>query len=142
MTTWAVFAAAEPELASDVSRAFAARKHATMATIRADGSPRISGTEVDVGDDGEFYVAMMPGTRRAADLRRDPRIAVHSPTIDPPEDPTQWVGEGKLAGIAIETAPDRFRLDVDQVAFQRIVAGKLEIRYWSADAGLRVATRD
>ena len=81
---WREVEGSAPELAAAVRATFAARKHATMATIRRDGSPRISGTEVDFAGDGEIYLGMMPGTRRAADLRRDPRLALHAPTVDPP----------------------------------------------------------
>lgn len=65
-------------------RTFAVRKHATLATLRRDGSPRISGTEVVFDDEaGEIYLGMMPGSVKALDLRRDPRLALHSPTVDP-----------------------------------------------------------
>lgn len=50
--SWAEFDAAEPELAALVRRCFAIRKHATMATLRRDGSPLISGTEAEFTDDG------------------------------------------------------------------------------------------
>lgn len=49
MTSWGDFAAAQPELARRVRQCFAIRKHATLATLRRDGSPRISGTEDDPG---------------------------------------------------------------------------------------------
>src|SRR5579875_3177142 len=98
MSSWREIAAADAEFASRLLEFFSARKHHTMATIRENGSPRISGTEVKV-EDGQFILGMMPGTRRAADLRRDPRIAVHSQGVDPPEGaPQLWSGETKLSG--------------------------------------------
>ena len=39
------FAAAAPELAAAVHERLDAHRHKTIATIRSDGSPRISGTE-------------------------------------------------------------------------------------------------
>jgi hypothetical protein len=41
---------------------------------------------------------MMPGSRKALDLRRDPRLALHSASVDPnmPE------GDAKVTGRAIE----------------------------------------
>jgi Pyridoxamine 5'-phosphate oxidase len=86
MTSWAHVASSAPELADTVRRTFAIRQHATMATVRRDGSPRISGTEIDFDDDGEIYLGMMPGARRVEDLRHDPRVAIHCPTEDIPED--------------------------------------------------------
>jgi hypothetical protein len=74
MTSWTDFAVTEPELARCVRECFAIRKHATLATLRRDGSPRVSGIEVDFASDG-LYLGMMAGSRKAADLRRDPRLA-------------------------------------------------------------------
>jgi len=45
MTAWREFEAAEPEFARRVRAPFDAHKHKTIATLRADGSPRISGIE-------------------------------------------------------------------------------------------------
>ena len=70
-----------------------------MATLRLDGGPRISGVEVTFTGD-EVYVGCMPGSRKAADLERDGRIALHSASPDPPDDdPTAWPGDAKVAGV-------------------------------------------
>ncbi len=100
MASWAEFAAAEPALAARVEDRFGIRKHKTMATVRKDGSPRISGIEIQF-DDGQVVLGMMPDSRKLADLRRDPRLAIHSPTDDPPaERPSAWKGEAKISGRA------------------------------------------
>lgn len=127
------------------------REHATMATVRADGSPRISGTEVDFADDGDIYLGMMRGARRAADLRRDPRVAVHCPTGDPPEDdPSAWRGDGKIGARAVEVsdphdlaAPHRFRLELTDVVLTKVAAGgqRLEISTWRPDGAVVVVHR-
>ena len=102
MASWAEFASAEPALASRVQQRFDIRRHKTLATLRTDGSPRISGIEVEFAD-GEIFLGMMPGSRKLRDLERDPRLALHSPTDDPPAgDPRGWAGEAKLAGYARE----------------------------------------
>jgi hypothetical protein len=85
MTTWAEVARAEPEFAGRVRQLFDVRKHKTIATLRRDGSPRISGIEVSF-DAGSVWVGMMPGSVKALDVARDPRVALHSPTVDPPDD--------------------------------------------------------
>lgn len=71
--------------------------------------------------DGQLEIAMMVGALRAGELRRDPRVALHTHTVDPPpdgEDPSAWCGDAKVAGTALEIppqAPDdssqRFRVD-------------------------------
>lgn len=146
MTSWNEFQAAEPAFADAVRRTFAVRKHATMATTDSSGAPRISGTEVDFRADGEVYLGMMPGARRAADLRTDPRVAVHCPTVDPPPaDQPSWAGEGKLSAVAVETAvgSHEFRLDLRRVVLTRIAddGEGLRISLWEPDVGLRVLLR-
>ena len=50
---------------------------------------------------GELVFGSMPNARKGADLRRDPRFALHSATVDPVERPeAQWPGEAKISGPA------------------------------------------
>ena len=147
MVSWKEMSGAEPEFADHIQRTFAVRKHATMATTRRDGSPRISGTEIEFDGDGEIYLGMMLGARRATDLRRDPRMALHSPTVDPPDgNPAGWLGEGKISGTAIEVSDPspsaeahRFRIDVTEVVLTRVgtPADHLLISVWHQAHGLR-----
>ena len=145
MTTWNEFAAAEPDLSRRVLELFTAHKHHTMATLRKDGSPRISGTEVDFADDG-LALGMMGGALRAADLRRDPRVALHTSTVDPDEDPTVWPGEAKITGTASEVdkhdgppGSHRFLIDLGQVVVTRVgtPADHLVIETWHPNHGVR-----
>src|SRR4051794_24926894 len=46
-------------------------------TTRADGTARISAVEPFLLD-GDLWLSMMWGSRKAADLLRDPRVLVHS----------------------------------------------------------------
>jgi hypothetical protein len=48
-----------------------------VATIRADGTPRLSPVEPFVLD-GVLWLPMLWGSAKAADRRHDPRILVHS----------------------------------------------------------------
>lgn len=145
MTSWTDVAASAPDLAATIRQTFAVRKHATMATTSRDGTPRISGTEVEFADDGQIYLGMMLGARRADDLRRDPRVALHCPTVDPPEDdPSAWLGDGKITATAVEVpAQDsyRFRLDITRVVLTEVVGDALRITSWSPRAGLAVVSR-
>src|SRR5438093_13766084 len=94
MASWAEFEAAEPEFAARVRKLMRSRKHLTMATLRRDGSPRISGTEVQFAG-GQLTIGSMPGAVKAMDLLRDGRIAIHGPTHDPVKSGS-WRGEAKI----------------------------------------------
>src|SRR4029453_15021107 len=115
MVAWADVVRDSPDFGQRVEEALRRNKHLTMATLRADGSPRISGTELEVSE-GELFIGSMSRARKALDLLRDPRVALHGPTSDPPDDPKAWIGEAKVAGEAIELPTDadsyRFRIDV------------------------------
>jgi len=54
MVAWGEIEADAPEFAARVRELFQARKHKTMATLRADGSPRISGIETQIGEQLTF----------------------------------------------------------------------------------------
>lgn len=148
MTTWEEFAAAEPDLARRVQALFAQRKHATIATLRVDGSPRISGTEVDFADGG-LHIGSMGGARKALDLKRDPRYALHCPTVDADDDnQAAWLGDAKIAGRAFEDGDGddgshRFRLDVSEVVLTKLTetGDQLQIESWHPDRGLVVHKR-
>src|ERR1700694_1744677 len=95
MASWAEFEAAAPDFASRVRALMSSRKHLTMATLRRDGSPRISGTELEFARD-QMKMGSMAGAVKAQDLFRDARVAIHGPTADPPQDnPDGWPGEAK-----------------------------------------------
>jgi hypothetical protein len=148
MVSWSEVEKAEPGFAARVRGIFDARKHKTIATLRADGSPRISGIEAEFTD-GELTFGSMPGARKGADLRRDARFALHGPTTDPPEDdPTGWPGEAKIAGRACfattldgaEGPPgELFRADIDQVVLTSLdeAGTMLRIETWQPGRGVR-----
>jgi len=150
MARWADVCAEVPEFAARVQAAFERNRHMTLATVRRDGSPRISGTEIRF-DDGEAFVGMMGRSRKAFDLLRDPRVAIHGPTADPPDEPRDWVGEAKFAGRAVAVPNDdpdddshTFRIDVDEVVFTRINAAgdRLVIESWHPGRAIQVVERE
>jgi hypothetical protein len=145
MASWAEFASAEPLLARRIEERFGIRKHKTLATLRKDGSPRISGTEVEFAD-GEIFLGMMPGSLKLHDLERDARLALHSPTEDPPDGrPQGWAGEAKLAGIAVEVdalalpvaGGRRFRVDITEAVLTHLneAGDQLVIESWHPGKG-------
>lgn len=150
MATWQEIEKDAPELAERVKARFAAGTNKTIATVRKDGSPRISGSELAF-EGGEVTLGMMPDSMKLRDVRRDPRIAVHSPTIEPPSE-GEWAGDAKLAGrvVAIprpakDATPDGtyFRIDVTEVALTYVgtPADHLVIESWHEGTGYRRRTR-
>jgi Pyridoxamine 5'-phosphate oxidase len=153
MASWSEIEAAAPELAARARATFDAHRHKVLATLRRDGSPRLSGIEAGFTD-GELWLGMMPGSRKALDLRRDPRLALHSASVDPPDDPTAWSGDAKLSGRAVEVEDPEllrqlgagddadsahlFRVDVTELVHVRVgdPADHLVIDLWQEGKGL------
>ena len=94
VASWGEIEAQAPELIASAREFFDAFVHKTLATLRRDGSPRISGSEV-IFADGELWLGSMWQSRKALDLQRDPRFALHSGSPDPD---AGWRGDAKLAG--------------------------------------------
>jgi Pyridoxamine 5'-phosphate oxidase len=143
MPSWSEFEAEAPELAARVRERLEAHKHKTIATIRRDGSPRISGTESEF-DDGELWIGSMPNALKARDLLRDPRFALHSGS----DDPDSWTGDAKLAGVVEDISKPsdnfhRFRLDLREVSTVGLDEARknLLIEVWTPGAGVRSIKR-
>lgn len=139
-----------PDLAGRVQARFEANRHATLATLRRDGSPRISGVETQFGP-GEMTMGMMGGSLKALDLRRDARFALHSATVDP----DMVEPDARVAGRAIEVtdhpnvdawlgridevppgAFHLFNLDIDEVVLIGVDGDHLVIESWHEGRGV------
>ena len=157
MTPWSAFAADAPELAERVATRFEATGLGFLATVRRDGSPRISGIEPFIWD-GEVWLGMMPGSLKALDVERDPRVALHAATIDK----EVKEGDAKLAGRCVAvTDPERhkamtaaflektgydpgafgdfplYTLDVTEAVFTRPGENVLVVESWAPGRGYR-----
>jgi len=93
-----------------------------VGTIRCDGTPRISPVEPFVLD-GELMLSMMWGSRKAADLVRDPRILVHSIVVGR----NGGEGEVKVRGTA--------RVADDSAVQRRYAASVSASLGWSPEPG-------
>ena len=127
MARWSDVEREAPELAARARALFDAHTHKTLATLRKDGSPRISGIELEFRDGDLWFGSMWQGVK-ALDLQRDPRFAIHSGSNDPDD----WNGDAKIAGRAEEitgkdvaddpgaeapTEPSHlFRLDISELS--------------------------
>jgi hypothetical protein len=150
MAAWSDIEKDVPEFAGRVRERFAMGTNKTIATLRRGGSPRISAIEAEFA--GDVTMGMMGGSLKLLDVRRDPRIALHSPTVEPPQDDPGWPGDAKLAGTLIEIAAPAgsphegagfFKVDITEVALTYVgtPAGHLVIESWHPRHGWRRATR-
>jgi hypothetical protein len=151
MVSWAEIERDAPAFADRVRARFSIGTNKTIATSRRDGAPRISASELEFAG-GEVTLGMMGGSVKLADVRRDPRIAVHSPTLEPPtDDPSAWPGDAKLAGTVVESAPRAdpiedagfFRIDITEVVLTYVgtPADHLVIETWHPGRGWQRRTR-
>jgi hypothetical protein len=163
MAHWGVFAGEAPH----ISEVFTRRHEATgnlclLATLRSDGSPRISPIEPRILE-GHLVLVGMPGTTKFRDLAHDPRFSLHTATVDP------HVGEGdaKLSGVVENLQdPDLHRrfaddlfeasgfdlrgqdfdpfyvADVASASTVELVDNRLCITIWKPGQGERVVFKD
>ena len=145
MATWQQFSYEAPELAAAVRARFDATKHHVLATLRRDGSPRVSGTEV-VFEGPDLALGMMPDSMKALDLRRDGRFALHAN----PGDGSMEGGDAKVAGIAeadldhVSPMPSHFfRLDLGEVVLTTVDVPRelLVVQTWRPGRGVRRVER-
>jgi hypothetical protein len=151
MATWQQFEQEAGDLAAQVRGRFEAEKSHVLATLRKDGSPRVSGSEVAfVGP--ELVFGSMLGAVKARDLIRDGRCAVHACPHDA-KDP----GDAKVAGVAVEVHGEEkercktgdeppgdfhmFRLDLREAVLTAVEGDELVIRLWQPGEGVRTTRR-
>lgn len=80
MTPWKEFSAAAPELAAFGQQRFTSGV-AYLATVKADGSPRVHPVTPIVGEE-HLFLFMEPASPKGKDLRRDGRYAMHCSVRD------------------------------------------------------------
>ena len=145
MANWPEVRTEAPELAAAVEAKLSAFKHHVLATLRGDGSPRVSGTEVEQRPDG-LYLGSMWEAVKARDLRRDGRFALHAN----PGDGSMAGGDAKLSGTATEVTDHPgageshlFRLDVTEVVLTSLhpEGDRLLIESWRPGEGVRAVER-
>ncbi|MPZ13068.1 MAG: pyridoxamine 5'-phosphate oxidase [Chloroflexi bacterium] len=153
MASWQELTVTAPEFMERVRTCFDTHRHKLLATLRRDGFPRLSAIETIIGE-GELWLGMMAGSRKALDLRRDPRLALHSASFDPDDARAAARGDAKLAGRALEIADPAvitrivadepqplhlFRVEVSEVVLTRLgdPPDHLVIEFWSKGRGLQ-----
>jgi hypothetical protein len=157
MTSFADLESAAPDVARPIRQRIETTGLMLLGTVRADGSPRVSPVEV-VLRDGHLRLGMMPGSRKALDVARDPRVALLTPVADKDD----LAGEGKLFAVLrplddpddvaalfaaavegtdyevaeLEGSP-AFEVDISSAAWQHVDGDSFVTVSWSSAGGLR-----
>jgi Pyridoxamine 5'-phosphate oxidase len=167
MVSFADIENVEPDLADRVRAILSSTTNAVLGTIRRDGSPRLSGAD-PYFHDGQLCIWSMPSARKGQDLRRDPRVAVHSIPWDSRKlrEGAADVGgaDAKVSGTAVlvsdagalsafrtwlksdrgvETPEDwdLFRIDIDALTVISVDNGELLVDRWSTTEGRQMMRR-
>lgn len=156
--SWGVFEASEPEFSARILARFTAHPHHVVATVAADGRPRVWGSNVFVNE-GELWLGAMSGSLRVADLLREPRVALHSAPLSEQLDG----GDARIEGIATvldpaasadwmrahtETTPggaghagDVVLVRLDRVVLTEVKGEVLSLSVWESGHGIRIVLR-
>ncbi len=166
MTSWSDVEAAEPDLAARALACLTATTNAVLGTLRRDGTPRLSGIDPLLFG-GELYLGSMPGARKGTDLRRDPRLALHSVPWESrrvADDVAPVAADAKLTGHAVlvtdtaeigrvmghhqdttgleaPTESDLFRIDIQELVCISVEDDQLVVDRWTVGAGRRTIRR-
>jgi hypothetical protein len=142
---WRDFEAAAPHLAQRGRERFERTRVALIATIRRDGSPRISPVEPYLAL-GHLLLGVMSRSAKAGDLARDARCAIHSSVSDVKGSE----GEFRLHGRAI-AVDDEIRDGTDDAWWKAFPAGACLVRSmdiesaefvdWDLASGEMIVTR-
>jgi hypothetical protein len=158
MATWDELAAARPEMEARARELFLIEQPDApgpaglgyLATIRADGGPRVHPVSPAVVD-GRLYVYVLVNSPKLGDLRRDGRYALHSwpkPFEEDGFDDEEFYLTGRASPVgdadlhvriskAVGDKPESgtsFELDIDR-AMHKARAGGLGYTVWRGGAG-------
>lgn len=114
MLTWPEFSQAKPELANAARRLIYAHGIGLgfLSTVRTDGGPRVHPI-CPVFTEDDLFAMIVPGPK-LHDLRRDPRYALCSETVPPPN----YDDNAYITGDAVEVTD---RSTWDAIAKQMLV---------------------
>jgi len=144
VAAWHDFELQAPKLAGLVEARLTATLHSILGTLRIDGAPRLTGLEAHISD-GDLWLAMMPDSRKADDLHRDPRFSLHSAP-----DVSMVDGDAKVTGraVPVENEAERerfaarlpqappasgmalFRADLTDASLARVDGDSMIIEIW------------
>jgi hypothetical protein len=150
MAKWSLFESEAPALASKIRSRFEGHPHHILGTLDSLGAPRLSGINVFFNQ-GVVWFGSMPSAVKSVDIRRDPRISLHSATLSEELDG----GDARISGLALvldaESArawrPENpgdgefFEIDIQKAHIVEVANEQLVITMWDTENGLRIVQR-
>jgi hypothetical protein len=150
MAKWSFFESEAPDLAAKIRSRFEGHPHHILGTLDSTGAPRLSGINVFFNE-GVVWFGSMPSALKSLDIKRDPRVSLHSATLSEELDG----GDARLSGLALvldaETAGawraenpsdgEFFQIDVQKAHIVEVVQEQLVITMWDTANGLRIVQR-
>lgn len=151
---WSAFHQAEPQFAALAEARFKKYRHHVLGTLRKDGSPRVTGLEVEFRN-GELLLGMMPGSMKARDVLRDPRFSLQA---NPGPDAEMADGDVRVGGRAVritdpaalasfveQVSPPEpfllFRVELTEVVYTGVENDEVVLRVWRPGTALRTLRR-
>jgi hypothetical protein len=149
---WHEFLRDQPDFAAEVKACFETHPHHVLATLRADGAPRLSG--INVFFSNQLRIGSMPTARKNNDLRRDPRCSLHSAPLD--EHLRIWDAIIECVATELDPAATKdwlhstghptgdgvaFDLHLIRVTITTVANEQLRIRSWAPNAGVSLQIR-
>lgn len=150
MVMWSVFEESAPGLAGSIRARFEGHPHHVLGTVSASGAPRLSGINVFF-DDGHMWFGSMSDARKLDDLRRDPRVSIHSATVSETLDG----GDARVDGVVRNLDPALarkwkpanpetgcfFTVDLHRAHLVEVRGEDLIVTMWDEHRGLRSVMR-
>jgi len=116
---WSDLERAAPSLAARARELVVAPGVCLVATVRRDGAPRLSPVEPLLLD-GDLWLSMLWGSRKAADLLADDRILVHSIVTSREGQPGEVKVRGRAVPVDDPPRRDRYREAVAALGWQPV----------------------
>jgi hypothetical protein len=150
MAKWSVFESEAPALAAKIRSRFEGHPHHVLGTLDSSGAPRLSGINVFFND-GIVWFGSMPSALKSRDIKRDPRMSLHSAPLSEELDG----GDARISGLALALAADSarvwrpqnpsdgefFQIDIQKAHIVEVVDEQLVVTMWDTEHGLRIVQR-
>jgi hypothetical protein len=153
--SWAYLEKAAPEVAAQARAVIDQWSFMFAATIRRDGTPRLSPVETHLVA-GHLALAIIPQSHKASDITRDPRIVLQSPIAEADEPGAELKLRGRATALSEGDLRERIAdaierasgwrpapswlvvtVTVDHLALMSWSAGDLTLTCWDPRNGVR-----